>query len=82
MKLPLTHLQPLKLQNAGYIKHLLLRLSPGKLSPSAEVESAQAKISQPSADRSIANPLAAAKSSKGFRIAVHLLLVKPWVLVL
>lgn len=82
MKLPLTHLQPLKLQNAGYIKHLLLRLSPGKLSPSAEVESAQAKISQPSADRSIANPLAAAKSSKGFRIAMHLLLVKPWVLVL
>lgn len=88
MKLPTTNLQSLKLQNAGDFKRLLSRLSPGKLSASAKSKSTESKSIKDKSTQTdgsnlkTANPLATAKSSKGFRIAMHLLLVKPWVLVL
>ena len=78
MKLPTNRLRPLKLQKNKPVKRVLKRLVPSALR--SALKAPATKVAEGS--DSAAKTFQTVKGSKGVKLAMHLILVKPWVLLI
>lgn len=78
MKLPTAKLRPLKLQKNTSVKKVAKQVLPGSLITSVKAQSS--KVAEGSSN--VVKSLQSVKESKGAKVALNLLLVRPWVLLL